>query len=407
MRDRKAIILVAVFVVAVVLAGLLGIRTAPSEEQFDSRRSTYLTGPEGAKGFAQALEALGIDVDVRRRSLFDLVEDSVDDPPLIALLDVDIPPTHVERAELSRHVLRGGSLLLAGSNGVERCFGATVDFRRDARTIAVESSLNLPQTDAVITESDVSEHGSEASQVEDRIPCTAPPPHVVDTLLTTIDGDVVAWRLDYEGGGSVFMLADSRLLSNEVLKETDAGVAILPWLLEHNSDLLVVDEYHQGFGEGGSIFLAAWRWTRASPSGWVLMQLALAGLLALVVGAVRFGPAMHVIERRRRSALEHLDALAVGLERAQGHDTASALIVGGLRRRLAAGGFVRRLEAGEFVGWLESLTLAARTNQARTAVRRLRWLLGERGSSEQVLNIATTVEDVWEALRPTGKSSKS
>ena len=407
MHDRKAIILVAVFAVAVVLAGVAGIRTAPSEELFDLRRSTYLTGPEGARGFAQALEELGIAVEVRRRSLFDLAEDTAEVLPIIALLDVDIPPTHVERAELSGYVLRGGTLLLAGSNGVERCFGANVALRRDALAIVVDGSLSLPRTNAVITESEVSERGSEAPPVEDRIPCAAPLPRAVDTLMTTTDGDVVAWRLDYEGGGSVFMLADSRLLSNEVLRETDAGVVILPWLLEHGRNLVVVDEYHQGFGEGGSILLAAWRWTRASPSGWVLVQLGLAGLLALVVGAIRFGPAMHVIERRRRSALEHLDALAVGLERAQGHDTASALIAGGLRRRLAAGGFVPRLEAGELRGWLESLTLAARTDEARTAVRRLIWLLQERGSGEQVLNIATTVEDVWEALRPTRKSRES
>jgi hypothetical protein len=225
--------------------------------------------------------------------------------------------------------------------------------------------------------------------------------------MTTTDGEVVAWWISYAGGGSVFMLADSRLLSNEVLRETDAGVVVLPWLIERGGSKVLIDEYHQGFGEGGSIFLAAWHWTRTSPSGWVLVQLGLAGLLALAVSAIRFGPAIQVIERRRRSALEHLDALAVGLERAGGHDTATALIAGGLRRRLATGRVVRRLEPREYREWLGSMMLAARNDRARAAVRNLSRLLQGQGGSERVLSLATTVEDVWEAMRPSGQPRES
>ncbi len=407
MHDRKAIVLVAVFVAAVVLAGVAGTRTAPSEELYDPRRSTYLTGPEGARGFAQALEALGITVEERRRAWFGLAEDTAGVPPVIALLDVDIPLTGVERGELSRYVQEGGTLWLAGSNGVEQCFGASVDFRTDAFALAASDSLILPGVNAVLTESDVTEVGSEEAQRDGGIPCAVPLPRVVDTLMTTTDGDAVAWRIDYDGGGGVLMLADSRLLSNEVLKETDAGIVVFPWLIEDGGIRVLVDEYHQGFGEGGSIFLAAWHWTRASPSGWMLVQLGLAGLLALAVSAIRFGPAIQMIERRRRSALEHLDALAVGLERAEGHDAAAALIAGGLKRRLAAGRWVQRLEAREHRDWLGSMMLAARNDEARAAVRDLSRLLQEHRSSERVLSIATTVEDVWEALRPTAKSRES
>ena len=407
MHDRKAIVLVAVFVVAVVLAGVAGTRTAPSEELYDQRRSTYLTGPEGAKGLAQTLEALGMVVEERRRSLFGLTEDTAELLPTIALLDVDLPLTGVEWAELSQHVQQGGILWLVGSNGVERCFGASVEFRHDASAIAVDDSLMLPDVDAVITDSDVSERGSEATQQEEGIPCVVPLARVVDTLMTTTDGEVVAWWIAYAGGGSVFMLADSRLLSNEVLRETDAGVVILPWLIERGGRLVLIDEYHQGFGEGGSIFLAAWHWTRTSPSGWVLVQLGLAGLLALAVSAIRFGPAIQVIERRRRSALEHLDALAVGLERAGGHDTATALIAGGLRRRLATGRGIQRLEPKEYRDWLGSMMLAARNDEARAAVRKLSRLLQGQGGSERVLGLATTVEDVWEAMRPSGQPRES
>src|SRR5438034_6802331 len=59
-------------------------------------------------------------------------------------------------------------------------------------------------------------------------------------------------------------------------------------------------------------------------SGWAILQLLGVALVALAVAAVRFGPARSVIERRRRSPLEHEEALAAGLEGAGGVDTAVA-----------------------------------------------------------------------------------
>src|SRR2546426_3232421 len=56
-------------------------------------------------------------------------------------------------------------------------------------------------------------------------------------------------------------------------------------------------------------------------------------LFRSAVAAVRFGPARPVLERRRRSPLEHLEALAAGLEGAVGVDTSIGLTVAGLRRR--------------------------------------------------------------------------
>jgi len=126
----------------------------------------------------------------------------------------------------------------------------------------------------------------------------------------------------------------------------------------------------------------------------------------LGVTAVRFGPALSVIERRRRSPLEHVEALATGLERANAVETAIGLVAGGLRRRLgrlgnrAAGGKAQQ-------AWIDALALSARTDEARDAVARLAETLGGGRTPTRVLAAAIAVEDVWEALRPDQSSRAS
>src|SRR5207247_6531798 len=125
---------------------------------------------------------------------------------------------------------------------------------------------------------------------------------------------------------------------NRILKDTDAGVAVLPWFLDGRTRQIVVDEYHLGFGAGGTLPGASWAWLRRHPPGWALLQLIGVALVALAVTAVRFGPARSVLERRRRSPLEHVEALAAGLEGAGGAGRAVGVTGGGVRRRPGRGG---------------------------------------------------------------------
>jgi hypothetical protein len=219
----------------------------------------------------------------------------------------------------------------------------------------------------------------------------------VDTLLRTIDDRPVALRLRFASGGEAILLADARFLANRVLKETDAGLAVLPWFLDGRTRRVTVDEYHLGFGEGGSLPGASWAWLVSHPLGWAILQLVGVALVALAVHAVRFGPARHVIERRRRSPLEHLEALAAGLEGAAGFDPAIHLLMAGLGRRLSRSGAV---SPGGEQQWLGALELALPTPRGRAAAQRLRGLGRAPGSAARVLAVAQSVEDVWEELRP-------
>jgi len=120
-------------------------------------------------------------------------------------------------------------------------------------------------------------------------------------------------------------------------------------------------------------------------------------LVALAVVAVRFGPPRAGVERRRRSPLEHLEALAAGLEGAGGVDTAVSLTVSGLRRRLGRAG---ALSVDAQRSWLAALELGLPTATGRNAVRELQRTINQPGGPERALAAAQAVEDVWGELRP-------
>lgn len=389
----------------VVVLAFVAITTGTGfDEQWrDQRRSVRLTGPGGAKGLADVLQRLGVPVARRERPLFDLTPDSSGGVrgDLLAFLDI-YEPTAPELEVVRRYVAEGGDVFVAGYTGIERCFAY--------RSAPVGVSEIVPDSIAVISP-EAGLRLAAARRVLARIPveslvvrpgrgrpaCRPLFAATVDTLLATRDGRPVALALRFRGGGRAVVLADSRYVSNRQLKETDAALLVIPWILAERPRRVVADEYHLGFTHGASLPAAAWRWMWRSPAGLSLLQLCLAGLVWLAVVAVRFGPPRPVIDRRRRSPLEHVEALAAGLEGAGGADAAVRLMVSGLQRRLSRTG---RSPRGDPKQWLATLELALPAAGGRLAAHRLQELLTNPGGAERVLGTAQAVEDVWEVLRP-------
>src|SRR2546429_3992553 len=73
-RGERAVVIAGVSIL--VLVALWGALSAPGSDSNDRRLSTYLAGPSGAKGLAQALRRLGVTVQQRRRPYFDIATDS-------------------------------------------------------------------------------------------------------------------------------------------------------------------------------------------------------------------------------------------------------------------------------------------------------------------------------------------
>lgn len=372
------------------------------DRKSDERRSTYLTGPGGASAFAEAAARLGVEVERYRRPTATLAPPDSASRTVIAVLGPQMSLTPAD----ARHLVRLPADLLLAGPGAEaaiRCLGYRL-FRRpwrdSIRTRSPERGEDLPapQVAAVLVA-----HG--AREVVDtgaaydgrRVQCEVPRPAGVDTLLMTLRDRPVVMRLSYPGGRKVTLVSDDGLFRNRALRRTLAGAFMLG-LVADRYERMIVDEYHQGYLAAGSLGAAALAWSTRSPWGWMVWQLIAVGLVALVASGVRFGPVRSAIERRRRSPMEHVRALATTLAAARGHDVAVRLMVQGLRRRLSRGG---RPGAIDLDAWLEGLAPSVRSERGREALSTLTTTLRTPGDAASVLTAGNAVETLWEELKPT------
>jgi Domain of unknown function (DUF4350) len=399
MQPRTELALGSALVLALaVAAGLVGLSRERLTDA-DRRRSTFLFGPAGARGFAETLERLGVRVETFRRPTAAL--DSATPPRTLTAF---VGPSRDLSAGEGRTIagLRRDLLLVgAGASMAIRCLGWDVRPRgRDTLTAAPPAgseagpfpgvhAVLLPRASAVMVDSSEAEDGAPVT-------CTAPAARTVDTLLRTTGGRIVALRAALDDGRTITLVADDALFSNRALRETGAGPFALG-LVVPRYDRVIVDEYHHGYDASRSLGGATFEWTLHSPWGWGILQLAVVGVLALVTAGVRFGPVRSGIERRRRSPLEHVRALATALAAARGHDVAVGLIVQGLRRRLSRTGHPSR---GELRAWLDDLATSVRTPRGRIALDALTTITRRPASADDVLSATDAVETLWEELTP-------
>jgi uncharacterized protein DUF4350 len=407
----------AALLLAVAIAiGIWAANQKPRTPDLDFRTSTYLSGPRGSKALHEVLSGLGRPSERRRTPLLTLATERAHRPAILVLLNPIIGLQDAELEQVARYVRDGGAVVAAGDGGgVTACAG----WRTQSGGIggidtigvrSLETDVRLPPTDQVLTVRKPAASGRVGLEKlrkgveEDAEPgaCATLRPFAVDTVVVALSNRPAILRLRYRGGGSITLVADPAWFTNRAWRDTDLPIALLPLLTPRpeRPGRVVWDEYHQGFGSGNQVSFSGrtWSWLRSTPAGWAILQLIAVALAWLAMTSVRFGPALSVIERRRRSPLEHLEALGAGLESAADTDTAIQRLALGLRRRLSRAGHVGN---GNVLPWLEGLELAMRGPQGRAAVRRLHHLLTARVRDEQrVLLAAQAVEDVWEELRP-------
>jgi len=402
-------IALALLLAAAIAVALWAANRSPKQPAFDPRPSTFLAGPQGSKALHEVLIRLGRPSERRRTALFTLAEDRVRRPAILVVLNPPIPLQDAELEQVVEFVRNGGAVVAAGrGGGITRCAGWRLlpeRLRDDSVTVRPpRPGLRLPPAARVLARWEP--EGAQRQRLQGLVkgeeddPCSALIPSAFDTVLAAANGRPVILRLHYRGGGTITLAADPGWFTNAVWRDTDVPLVVLPLLTPRpdRPGRVAWDEYHQGFGQDAlSLAGRTWGWLRGSPAGWAMLQLIAVALVWLALTAVRFGPARSVIERRRRSPLEHLEALAAGLESAADADTAVQRLVSGLRRRLNRAG---QLGSGDLQPWVESLELAMRGPRGRAAVRRLRHLIIERNGSGRVLAAAQAVEDVWEELRP-------
>ena len=401
MLRRVDVLIVLLLLVALALAIWAGQRVGGPPPIVDSRASTLVSGPEGSRAVYDILARLSVPVERRRTPLFDLATDAQRRPAALAVIDPPQGLVSAELAQVVQFVKAGGAVVAANTGGgITRCVGWDVAYRfgimrvDSFRVVATGRNVDLPAvTNYFRPRATRRDEGDEA-----RRHCETLLPASQDTLLRLLDGRPAVLRLLYRGGGTVTLVADPGYFRNQTWRHTAVPEFVMPLLVPPGRrGRLAWDEYHQGFGSSASLSGELVGWLVRAPGGWALLQFVAVLLIGLAVVGVRFGPARAVIERRRRSPIEHLEALAAGLEGAAGVDTSVALTVSSLRRRLGRTGV---LPPEEQRSWLAALELALPTAAGRNAVRRLQRILNQPGGPERALAAAQAVEDVWTELRP-------
>ena len=136
--------------------------------------------------------------------------------------------------------------------------------------------------------------------------------------------------------GAIAAIGDPTFLRNDVVRKT-AGAVLAVRVLESldpaRRSHIVFDEYHQGFGASNSQIdvleeaLFETTWGRAA------VQIAVAGLLYLLVIGVRPIAPVSRARYERRSPLEHVSALSRAYEAIGATGLAAQRLVRGIRRR--------------------------------------------------------------------------
>lgn len=385
----------------------------------DSRASTFVQSPFGWSALAEIAQATG-HVVVRNRSRSPAPAGTGTRHTLLIVANARLGAADQRELLIAGHedeifardtladITSPTSLLVAGpaNDDLFRCLGYEVEPRFLA-SIRVEGAGRSPAVvRAAIQESADTSRTLSSGGFDDEVLCPVVRVVRVDTVLRGTEGAVVALRLHKDDGTKIYLLADAALMSNESIKQSSAAMPLLDELLS-NHDRLAFDEFHHGFGPGGSLLGATVAWSRRSPWGWALWQLALVGLLVFVSGAVRFGPVRTGIQRQRRSSVEHVKALATALSAAQGHDVAIGAVVRGLQRRLSAAGRANISSAEDWRTWVRLLPARMTTPAAQQAAQKLVPFTEPNQPVAAVQRAAHAVEDVWHALHPLNQNTPS
>ncbi len=365
-------------VALIVIVGILAILAAPAEDggDTDARPSTFHDGEPGARALYLALERLGVPVDRRLSAYVDA--DSLRGP--LVLMAPAEPPTPAELRALRAWVEAGGTLFYVarpGDPALDELGLALVSLAPDSLGAVRRAAWR--GIDAVPVAHDAATVGARPIRgvrwaFAGR--SAAFRRSGAYTLFATRGGDrvVSGFRL---GRGRVVAWSDAGPLRNGVLRESGAALpfARTAALATARGDTLRFDEYHQGYRDGGSAVGATLRFLREEPAGHAALQLGLAGMLLLLAAGWRFGAPVPPPPARRRSPLEHVEALAGAYRQAGARATARRLLLAGLARRLGRPGPRDAREAGEL---LERLGTRLPVGREAAGTVRGEWAKGDR-----------------------------
>jgi hypothetical protein len=189
--------------------------------------------------------------------------------------------------------------------------------------------------------------------------------------------------------------SDPEPLTNDRLRTSGAAVALVRAAAAGAGPrgTVWIDEYHHGYRDGGSAVGGTLRFMRDRPWGHATLQWLLVALGTLLLFGRRFGAPLQPPPARRRSPLEHVEALAGAYRQGGARRTARRLLLAGLARRMG-----RRVpREGTERELLERLTVHATAGDAARALRD-EW---KKGDGADLVTLSRNVDRILEETRRT------
>jgi hypothetical protein len=328
----------------------------------DQRRSSLRTTRDGVAAWSRSLDRLGIFVAPRFTSF-------TEEPPrgaAIVLLEPIVSPTAAEVGSLLGWIREGGVLVY--SPGFESLLsdslGLVATLVEDLEPSSESEGRVLPHrwTSGVEGDADVSTWVLEADSLRNAgwVPLAVPSAPSAATLT---------WMP--LGGGGVLALAEAEVLANRSLASTTLPVIVTRALADvSDGDTVFFAEYHQGIDGRPGLVGEVLGMASDSPVGRTAMNLAVLGLLLLFATGRPFGAPAPLPEAKRRSPLEHVDALGRIYEIAGVERSAARRLVHGAARRMGMRARTDQREEEIFAGWAAHPHLADSAHLALAAWKR-------------------------------------
>jgi hypothetical protein len=385
---RDTILLVALLAIILALSAVAG--SGEESSGFNLSPSTHLATPFGARALHDVLKELKVPAGRRTQPLAD--GDSIVGPLVILAPLEEVSPAEI--VALKAWLKGGGTLLyaagredpVADSLGLE-----TVSLSRDSLNAVQE--YTWPGRAATARPGALTEGVGMVEGFRRAFDPASPALRAGGgaTLLAS-DGRPVAVSFPV-GKGKVVAWSDARPLVNERLKTSRAAVlfARLAAAETAGGRTLWFDEYHHGYHGDGSVTKGLRRFFTRAGLGRALIQLGVAAAGLLLLFGRRFGAPLPPVPARRRSPLEHVDALAGAYRQAGAKKTVRRLLLAGLARRLGR----RPPREGAEGELLDRLAAHATAGEAAKALRG-EW---KKGQATDLVALSREVDRLLEEVR--------
>jgi hypothetical protein len=362
---------VPLIIAALVVLALLS-PAANTSDLADQRLSSFLSGPNGARGIFDVARRLGWRVERKTRAPID----SLRAGNIVALLAPVDQLSERETTVLLAKIRNGTSLLAVGISG---------PLQDSLHLRAAERFVRMPLISATAMRCPSRDSRSVYQLMGDSAAVSPFPP---GTKLP--DGATVFLRATYPnqmyerfaafgfplGKGRVIAISDPNILRNDYIRICKWGLGVsVVQMLEYltarhlrSETRIIFDEFHQGFGPQPSVTRAIGRFLFETAPGAMLLQLLIAAgilLLAISPRPIRPTPLARI---QRRSQFEHVSALSSAYKQISATRTVAQRLVRGLRRRLATAQRVAGNQSDDEAAFLRQVAAAHPDVSSETAL---------------------------------------